>query len=80
VDGAPVPGPTEMSERPDRLLHLPSESIGHYAIQAVQRFAFPLLLALLIALFLLIQHWIDRKTPKLAFAPVHSKYDQIDFN
>jgi len=55
------------------------ERLGRYAVQAVQRFAFPLILALAVIAFLAVQHWLDRKTPKLAYAPVHSKYDQVGF-
>jgi hypothetical protein len=54
-------------------------TLGRYAVEAAQRLAFPLALALLVALFLLVQHFLDRRSPKLAFAPVHSAYDQIDF-
>ena len=55
------------------------EKLGRYAVEAVQRFAFPLILALAVVAFLAIQHWLDRKTPKLAYAPVHSRYDQLGF-
>jgi hypothetical protein len=55
------------------------EKLGRYAVEAVQRFAFPLILALAVVAFLAIQHWLDRKTPKLAYAPVHSQYDQLGF-
>ena len=55
------------------------EKLGRYAVEAVQKFAFPLILALAVVAFLAVQHWMDRKTPKLAFAPVHSRYDQVGF-
>ncbi|MGH2753201.1 MAG: Ig-like domain-containing protein [Actinomycetota bacterium] len=55
------------------------ERLGRYAAEAVQRFAFPLILALAVVAFLAVQHWLDRKTPKLAFAPVHSQYDKVGF-
>ena len=55
------------------------EKLGRYAVEAVQKFAFPLILALAVVAFLAVQHWLDRKTPKLAFAPVHSRYDQVGF-
>ena len=55
------------------------EKLGRYAVEAVQRFAFPLILALAVVAFLAIQHWLDRKAPKLAYAPVHSRYDQVGF-
>ena len=55
------------------------ERLGRYTVEAVQKFAFPLLLILAVVAFLTIQHWLDRKAPKLAYAPVHSKYDQLEF-
>jgi hypothetical protein len=55
-------------------------ALGRYAVEAVQRLAFPLALALMVAIFLLVQHFLDRRSPKLAFAPVHSEYDRIDFS
>jgi hypothetical protein len=38
--------------------------------EAARTLAFPLALAVMIVLFLVAQHRIDRRTPKLAFAPV----------
>jgi len=49
------------------------------AAVALQTFAFPLLLAILVVLYLLLQHWFDRKDPKLAVAPVHSNHDLATF-
>jgi hypothetical protein len=49
------------------------------ATVALQTFAFPMLLAILVLLYLLLQHWIDRKDPKLAMAPVHSNHDLAAF-
>lgn len=54
--------------------------LGRYAVEAVQHFAFPLLLALLVIIFLAIQHFLDRASPKLAYAPVHSVHDRLDFD
>jgi hypothetical protein len=78
-DGAPIAPTEDVETRVERVLRLPDDNLGEFAILAVQRFAFPLLLALLVAIFLIVQHWLDRKSPKLAFAPVHSKHDQLDF-
>ncbi|HEV2757581.1 MAG TPA: hypothetical protein VG318_17590 [Actinomycetota bacterium] len=47
--------------------------------EAVQRFAFPLSLTILVLVFLLIQGEIDRRDPKLAFAPVDSSKDMVYF-
>jgi hypothetical protein len=47
--------------------------------EAVQRFAFPLSLTILVVVFLLIQGEIDRRDPKLAFAPVDSSKDMVYF-
>jgi hypothetical protein len=55
------------------------EKLARHAVEAVQRFAFPLVLAFAVVAFLAVQHWLDRKTPKLAYAPVHSQYDQVGF-
>jgi hypothetical protein len=37
------------------------------------------LLAVLVAAYLMIQYWLDRKDPKLAMAPVHAKHDLARF-
>jgi hypothetical protein len=47
--------------------------------EAVQRFAFPLSLTIFVLIFLLIQGEIDRRDPKLAFAPVDSSKDMVYF-
>jgi hypothetical protein len=54
--------------------------LGEAAVLAIKTFAFPLLLGLLVIMFLLIQHWLDKKAPKLALAPVHSRHDMVDFD
>jgi hypothetical protein len=46
---------------------------------AVKTFAFPLSLTVLVLIFLLIQGEIDRRDPKLAFAPVDSSKDMVHF-
>ncbi|MDQ3914689.1 MAG: hypothetical protein M3323_05060, partial [Actinomycetota bacterium] len=53
--------------------------LARTAGEAVQRFAFPLSLTVLVLVFLLIQGEIDRRDPKLAFAPVDSSKDMVYF-
>lgn len=40
------------------------------ALEMAGRFAFPLALSLVVAVFLVVQHWMDRRDPKLASAPI----------
>ena len=47
-----------------------SPGLGESAIEAIKDFAFPLLLTIVVGGFLLAQHVVDRKDPKLVFAPV----------
>jgi hypothetical protein len=49
------------------------------AAEAAEQLAFPLLLALLVGAYLLGQYWMDRKTPKLAAAPINARYDRVRF-
>jgi hypothetical protein len=56
-----------------------NSSLSKLAAVALQTFAFPLLLAILVGLYLLLQHWFDRRDPKLAMAPVHSNHDLAAF-
>ncbi|HEU4480837.1 MAG TPA: hypothetical protein VFS18_03050, partial [Actinomycetota bacterium] len=56
-----------------------AEKLGRAAVLTVKKLAFPLFLAILVLLFILVQHWLDRKAPKLAWAPVESKYDLVGF-
>ena len=55
----------------------PLESFGRAALDAVKKFAFPLLMTLAVGAFLLVQSRIDKRDPKLAFAPVD--YDMLGF-
>lgn len=58
------------------------QSIGELARtagKAVQEFAFPLTLAIAVLLFLLFQGELDRRDPKLAYAPVDSTKDMVSF-
>jgi hypothetical protein len=49
------------------------------AAETVKTFSFPFVLALLVLLYLMTQHWIDRKTPKLAMAPINARFDIVRF-
>ena len=62
-------------EVPPRLVEL-----ARIAVQAAKTLAFPLGLALFVLMFLVVQHWLDRNSPKLAHAPVVSRYDVLDFH
>lgn len=55
----------------------PLESLGRAAVEAVKKFAFPLLMTLAVGAFLLIQSRIDKRDPKLALAPVD--FDMLGF-
>lgn len=70
VPGVPVVDPNPISR---------IQELAKFAAEAVKTFAFPLLLAILVIAFLLVQHWIDKKDPKLAMAPVHSNHDLTKF-
>lgn len=50
-------------------------SVQRVAAVAVDNPGFPLALALVVLLFLLVQYHIDRRDPKLALAPVHADPD-----
>ena len=54
-------------------------SLAATAGRAVQEFAFPLTLAIAVLLFLLFQGELDRRDPKLAYAPVDSTKDMVSF-
>jgi hypothetical protein len=55
------------------------EQIARGALAAAQQAAFPLLLTMLVAGFLMVQNRIDRSDPKLALAPVDSDHDLLSF-
>ena len=44
--------------------------LSESAIEAAKDFAFPLVLTLIVGAFLTIQHRVDRREPKLVFAPI----------
>jgi hypothetical protein len=51
------------------------KAISKLVAPVVQRTAFPLILLIVAALFLLVQDRIDRRDPKLAHAPLHARPD-----
>lgn len=53
----------------------PVAAAGRVIDTLTQGVGFPFLLLLLVLLFLLVQHEIDRRDPKLALAPVHAERD-----
>jgi len=73
VNNDRVPPPSDRSV-PNRFAEL-----AKLAAETAKTFAFPLLLVILVIIFLLVQHWIDKKDPKLAMAPVHSNHDLARF-
>jgi hypothetical protein len=78
---SPSPSPSEKAKHviPPVDDNDQTPSLGRLAAVALQTFAFPLLLAIIVALYLLLQHWFDRKDPKLAVAPVHSNHDLASY-
>jgi hypothetical protein len=82
--GAPVPAASPASIEVDGATTQPAGSPTavrdagpSQLVEVARTLAFPLALAILIVLFLLAQHRIDRRTPKLALAPVEP--DVVDF-
>jgi hypothetical protein len=78
VEAAPVDAPGHAFGLRDPF----GGSIGELARtagKAVQEFAFPLTLAIAVLLFLLFQGELDRRDPKLAYAPVDSTKDMVSF-
>ena len=65
---SPVLGPASTLERISRGLK-----------DAAERFAFPLVIAVLVGGFLLLHGRLDRKDPKLASAPIDSRDDMVMF-
>jgi hypothetical protein len=55
------------------------ERLGQAALDASKRFALPLGLTLVVLGFVIVQHWTDRKDPKLVLAPVESDFDLLTF-
>ena len=49
------------------------------AVEAAKKFAFPIMLSILVACFMLIQDRVDRKDPKLALAAVDTDQDWLSF-
>src|SRR5438034_4043969 len=77
VNRETIPGATTATSLPsragtERTAHGPSlvGRIGGAAAEAAKQVAFPLALALIVVAFLLLQHRLDRRDPKLALAPI----------
>lgn len=58
----------------------PLEELSSVGLKTASRFAFPLILALLVVAFLIVQGRIDRNDPKLRLAPIDSKHELLRFN
>ncbi|MDQ3951967.1 MAG: hypothetical protein M3279_03220, partial [Actinomycetota bacterium] len=71
--------PTERDDARPSVLAATISKLARTAGEAVKTFAFPLSLTILVLVFLLIQGEIDRRDPKLAFAPVDSSKDMVYF-
>ena len=52
---------------------LPSKSPLDAAIETAKQLVFPLILSIVVGLFLAVQHYWDRKEPKIALAPLDSE-------
>ncbi len=50
------------------------QSVGESAIEAVKDFAFPLILSVLVGIYVLVQHRVDRRDPKFVLAPVEHEF------
>ena len=61
-----------VSMRPQPLDADANQGLAESALEAVRAFAFPLILTILVGAFLVIQHRVDRREPKLVFAPVET--------
>jgi hypothetical protein len=56
-----------------------SEGLRTAAITTGKTFAFPLVLTILVGLFLLIQHVLDRWDPRLTRSPLNSRDQFVEF-
>jgi hypothetical protein len=66
--------------RPPEPLPQPiSARLTSAAIATGKTFAFPLVLTILVALFLLIQHLLDPWDPRLARSPLNSRDEFVEF-
>lgn len=55
------------------------QGLGEAALETAERLAFPLMLTLLVVGFLVLQHRMDSKDPKLTLAPHSAKQDLLSF-
>jgi hypothetical protein len=79
-DGTGVPdGPAATGQGSPNAFAASIARLARTAGEAVKTFAFPLSLTVLVVIFLLIQGEIDRRDPKLAFAPIDSSKDMVHF-
>ena len=78
---APVARPAQSSTVPSTTAPAPSlgERVGRAAVDAAKQLALPLGLTLVVLGFVVAQHWMDRKDPKLALAPTESDFDLLTF-
>ncbi|HEX2058782.1 MAG TPA: hypothetical protein VHI71_10495 [Actinomycetota bacterium] len=79
LTGAGAPGGGDGDAARPSVLANTVAKLARTAGEAVKKFAFPLSLTILVLIFLLIQGEIDRRDPKLAFAPVDSSKDMVFF-
>ena len=64
---APAPTPLDLG------------ALAEAAVDAAKKFAFPILLSILVAAFMVIQDRVDRKDPKLALAAVDTDQEWLSF-
>jgi hypothetical protein len=77
TDSSRQPGLVEAAHTSTAMPQRPLESFSRDALDAVKKFAFPLLMTLVVGIFLLVQSRIDRRDPKLALAPLD--HDMLAF-
>lgn len=54
-------------------------ALAEAAVEAAKRFAFPILLSILVVAFMMVQDRVDRKDPKLALAAVDTDQEWLSF-
>jgi hypothetical protein len=67
LPGQAVSSGTEIGTIPHQGLF---DRLGEQAVHLAKGLAFPALLGVIVALFVMVQNRIDRKDPKLALAPI----------
>lgn len=79
--GALGPAPTDPPDNPPVAPSTPAsaersgpgEGIAESALEAAKTFAFPLFMTLLVGIYLIIQHRVDRRDPKFVLAPLEQE-------